>query len=212
MFSHARFDRAIVNIGGIANISHLPPNACVRGFDCGPGNILMDGWSRKWLGQPMDEGGQWARTGAVVEELLKQWLAHPFFNMKPPKSTGRELFNDGWVTAHLAATETPQDVQRTLLELTARSVASALNVECADAMEIYACGGGAHNVFLMERIAQLLPGKNLAPSSTLGVDPDWVEALAFAWLARQTTNRLPGNLPLVTGAQGPRILGAIYQA
>ncbi len=212
LFHAADEHRVIVNIGGIANITNLPPAAAVTGFDCGPGNVLMDAWIHARRSQAYDKDGAWAGTGTVLPELYKQLYSNHYFALPPPKSSGREVFNLAWVMRATKGGEPPQDVQATLLELTAQSIAQAIENNCAGAQAAYVCGGGAHNRALMARLAALLPCRTLADTSTLGVDADWVEALAFAWLARQTLRREPGNLPDVTGAQGPRILGAIYAA
>lgn len=212
MFASPQCDRAIVNIGGIANISVLPVNGDVSGFDCGPGNALMDGWIMAHLGQPYDAGGAWAASGNVLPELAGRLLAHPFFKRQPPKSTGRETFNLQWLRNALSGTERPADVQATLCELTAAGIARALNAHCADAKEVYLCGGGARNDALHMRLAALLPGRRIDVTDRLGIAAEAVEAAAFAWLAARALAREPGNLPRVTGARGPRVLGAIYPA
>jgi anhydro-N-acetylmuramic acid kinase len=212
VFGKRGTDRVIVNIGGIANITELAADGAVRGFDCGPGNILLDGWVRKHRSLPFDAGGEWARSGKLLPHLLDRWLSHPYFSALPPKSTGRELFNDGWTTDPLGGSAHADDVQRTLLELTARGISDALKRNCAATSAVYLCGGGAHNDFLRERLAALSRNQTLATTSAIGVDPDWVEALAFAWLARQSLLGQTGNLPVVTGARGPRVLGVIHHA
>lgn len=209
-FAHPGIVRTIVNIGGIANLSYLPANGSVAGFDSGPGNMLMDAWIQYWQEKPFDESGSWAATGQVIPALLQALLAHPFFAQKPPKSTGRELFNLAWLNEHLHAEYSAADVQRTLLELTARSIADAVLQYCPHTQEIYLCGGGAYNALLVQRLQQLLHPVKIAPSDELGINATWVEAAAFAWLARQTIHQEPGNVPEVTGAAGPRILGALY--
>ena len=212
LFHAADEHRVIVNIGGIANITNLPPAGAVTGFDCGPGNTLMDEWIHARRNQAYDKDGAWAAAGTLLPELYKQLFLNNYFSLPPPKSSGREVFNLAWVMRATKGGEPPQDVQATLLELTAQSIAQAIEKYCAGAQAVYVCGGGAHNHALMARLAVLLPRRKLADTSTLGVDADWVEALAFAWLARQTIRREPGNLPDVTGAKGPRVLGAIYAA
>ena len=214
-FHHAAFadeqaHRVIINIGGITNLSNLPVNGIVSGFDCGPGNMLMDAWAERHLGNAYDESGRWASTGQVIDELLDKLLAHPFFIQPPPKSTGRDTFNLPWLTQHLRPDDAAEDVQRTLLELTARSTAMAVTEYCGAVDEIYLCGGGAHNHALLQRLQQLLHPVKIGLSDDLGIGVNWVEAAAFAWLARQTMHQAPGNLPEVTGAKGARILGAIY--
>ena len=209
MLTSAAEHRVIVNIGGIANLTDLPPDGPVTGFDCGPGNLLMDAWIERHLGKPFDEKGSWAGRGTARAELLGRMLAHDFFAAQPPKSAGREQFNQHWLQSLLGGGETPEDVQATLLELTARGIVDAARQFCAGHSALYVCGGGAHNAVLMNRLANL-SGKPVASTAALGIDPDWMEALAFAWLAKACLDRRPGNLPAVTGAKGPRILGAIY--
>ena len=209
--SHPTIHRIIVNIGGIANLTDLGSGA-VRGFDTGPGNMMMDTWIQHHLGKSFDRDGEWARSGSCIHRLLHILLDHEFFARNPPKSTGRELFNLAWLNKHLSGKEDPRDVQATLLELTATSIARAFN-SCGNGVkELYICGGGAANSVLMSRLAAALPRVLIATTAKLGIDPDWVEAYAFAWLARQALLLQPGNLPSVTGAKGPRILGAIYPA
>ncbi|MBV8464974.1 MAG: anhydro-N-acetylmuramic acid kinase, partial [Burkholderiales bacterium] len=205
--------RAVVNIGGIANITDLPANGLVRGWDTGPGNVLMDCWTSRYQGRAYDAGGQWASTGHVSPLLLQAMLSDPYFTALPPKSTGRDLFHIDWLDRMVGNVELPQeDVQATLLELTARSIVDAVLNHAPNAHEVYICGGGARNTALMRRLGDLLAPRTLAGTDTLGLHPDWVEAVAFAWLARQCLKGLPGNLPAVTGARGPRVLGAIHPA
>lgn len=206
--------RVVVNIGGMANISVLPGDAQapVIGFDTGPGNVLMDGWIQRHQGLGWDEGGCWAAQGEVDQALLQQLLDEPYFHQPAPKSTGRELFNEAWLLSRLSGKEAARDVQATLCELTAISITLAVEASAADCRELLVCGGGAYNTHLMSRLAAHLPAVRVAPTTRYGVDPRWMEAMAFAWLARQTLLKLPGNLPEVTGAKCPVILGAIYQA
>ncbi len=216
-FHHARFGdsnkhRVIVNIGGIANITSLDPYNTIVGFDCGPGNILMDAWCRCHTGKNYDKNGQWASSGQVISDLLEKLLNDRFFSYPPPKSTGRELFNLEWVEQGLLGNEAVEDVQATLLQLTIIAIVQSIHIHCSAASEIYVCGGGAHNTLLMRRLADALPGKSVAPTDQLGIAADWVEAFAFAWLAQQTMLCKPGNLAAVTGAKGDRVLGAIYPA
>jgi anhydro-N-acetylmuramic acid kinase len=211
IFAHSSIHRVIVNIGGIANITDLGSGA-VQGFDTGPGNMLMDAWIQLHLGKPFDQDGAWAKGGRCIDELLQALLAHEYFSRNPPKSTGRELFNLAWLQEQLSGKENPRNIEATLLALTAISIARAVKSCCDGAKEIYVCGGGAANSALMSQLAAALPGVQIASTARLGIDPDWVEACAFAWLARQTLLLRPGNLPSVTGATGPRILGAIYPA
>lgn len=204
--------RVVVNIGGISNLSDLPPAGTVCGFDCGPGNLLMDSWALRHIGQPYDKDGAWAASGKILPDLLNALLAHHFFKAAPPKSTGRDDFHMSWLECHVSSQHPPADVQSTLLELTAMSISDAITEHCAGATEIYLCGGGAYNSTLVHRLTQLLHPRKLALTDELGIPANIVEAAAFAWLARQTLLGLPGNLPAATGASGPRILGAIYPA
>jgi anhydro-N-acetylmuramic acid kinase len=210
MFSHPAAHRVIVNIGGIANLSDLPPSGDVRGFDTGPGNALMDAWIQRHLGKSFDKDGAWAQSGHPDDNLLNTLLADEFFSRKPPKSTGRETFHLPWVERHLTGRERPEDVQATLLALTTTSIARSVLSYCAGTTEIYLCGGGAQNRALIALLKAMLPEVPIARTDELGVGADWVEACAFAWLAHQALQRRPGNLPAVTGATGLRILGAIY--
>ncbi|GAB2180076.1 anhydro-N-acetylmuramic acid kinase [Denitratisoma sp. agr-D3] len=212
LFQDERRHRVLLNLGGIANLTNLRPGQPVQGFDCGPANILLDAWIEGHLGKPYDEDGRWAATGTVLPALLKTLLTHPFFSNQPPKSCGREEFNLAWLQGHLSGQEKPEDVQATLLHLTAQSAANAVHHWCGEPDELFVCGGGAHNQTLLEQLGQLLPGASIASTESLGIPPDWVEAVAFAWLARQHTHHQPGNLPEVTGARGRRILGACYPA
>ena len=204
--------RVIANIGGIANLTDLPLEGAPKGFDCGPGNMLMDAWIGKCLHQKHDEAGAWAASGRVIPVLLERLLAHPFLPTPPPKSAGREQFNLAWLTQQLAGNEAAEDVQATLLELTARTLNDAASQYCRGWQVMYVCGGGVHNQVLMDRLKMLALPASVASTVELGIDPDWMEAMAFAWLARQCLHGQPGNLPQATGASGPRILGAIYQA
>ncbi len=210
MFHNSRRSRAVVNVGGIANLTQLPSRGVVTGFDCGPGNCLLDAWIRCKRRKPYDAGGAWAASGRVLPRLLNKLLAHPYLRRRPPKSTGRGEFDLRWLRRTLTGTELPADVQATLLEFTAATIAGAVRAHGAGAREVFVCGGGARNRALLERLAALLPGRRIATTAALGIDPGHVEALAFAWLARQALKRKPGNLPAVTGARGPRVLGAIY--
>lgn len=216
-FHHAVFKsavnhRVIVNIGGIANITSLDPHNHTFGFDCGPGNILMDAWCLRHTGENYDKYGQWAASGKVIPQLLDNLITDTFFLRQPPKSTGRELFNLQWLEKKLLGNELPQDVQATLLQFTVLAIANAISEYCSSATEIYICGGGGHNALLIHRLAEAMPNKKVALTDELGIPVDWVEAFAFAWLAQQTILRKTGNLASVTGASGDRILGAIYPA
>lgn len=211
-FGAADKPRVIVNIGGIANVTHLPEQGEITGFDTGPGNALLDLWIQRHLGKDRDDAGAWARGGSVLAAPLAAMLAEPYFAARPPKSCGRDLFNAAWLEHFPLTQAAPRDVQATLVELSARSIASAVQQYCPQAREIYVCGGGAHNLFLLERMRQNLPHCSVATTAALGTDPDWVEAIAFAWLARQTLAGKAGNLAAVTGAAGARVLGAVYPA
>jgi len=203
-------DRVALNLGGIANVTWLPASGAVTGFDTGPGNCLLDSWAARHLGTPYDERGAWAQGGKVDEALLARLLAEPYFAKPPPKSTGRDLFNAAWLEGRLAGAEDPRDVQATLLELTAQSVAGAIATHCPGARRIVVCGGGAKNTALMRRLAELLAPAALETSDAHGIAPQLVEAAAFAWLAREALEGRAASLPEVTGARGPRVLGAIY--
>ncbi|MBT9500495.1 MAG: anhydro-N-acetylmuramic acid kinase [Burkholderiaceae bacterium] len=219
-FHRALFGRpdksvAVLNVGGISNISLLASDGSTSGFDTGPGNCLMDLWALRHLGRAYDAGGAWAATGQVLPELLAALLTEPFFASPPPRSTGRDLFNAAWLDAHLAHHATgasPQDVQATLLELSAACVSQALQAYASEATELLVCGGGVFNSALMDRLEARLPKLQVLSTDQRGLPAMQVEAAAFAWLARQFTLRAPGNLPQVTGAAGPRVLGALYPA
>lgn len=212
LFRDPQLTRVILNIGGIANITILPsePSLPVTGFDTGPGNVLMDSWCAEQKGVAFDAEGRWASSGAVNEALLERLLADPYFGRQPPKSTGREYFNLQWLRPKLPETLAPEDIQATLCELTARSIAEAVKRFSPDASELIVCGGGAYNTHLMQRLAATLPQLAVSDSTVSSVEPRWMEAMAFAWLARQTLRQLPGNLPAVTGARESVILGSIY--
>ena len=204
-------NRVIINIGGIANITRLAINEPVTGFDTGPGNILMDLWIQEHRGEPYDRDGAWATSGKVQDELLQALLDDPYFRHPPPKSTGREHFNLEWLGLQLQdPMVTEEDIQATLLELTATSIALAIQSHASESQSLYVCGGGAFNKQLMQRLATLLPSCSVDTTESLGIPPDQVEAIAFAWLARQTMKGNPGNLPSVTGAEHHVILGGIY--
>ena len=209
-----RRHRVIVNIGGIANITALPSENAILGFDTGPGNGLMDAWIRRHQGRSFDRDGGWAATGHSQQALLAALLADPYFALPAPKSTGREYFHLDWLDRQLTGHPgiAPADVQATLLELTAASIAQAIAALPFTANEVFICGGGAHNRRLMLRLEALLHPRLLAHTGELGIAPDWVEAAAFAWLARETLAGRPGNAPAVTGADRPCVLGAIHPA
>lgn len=211
IFAKPGCNRAIVNIGGIANITLLRESE-TNGFDCGPGNTLLDHWAQRQLGQAYDLNGNWAAEGAVDAILLERLLSHPYFAQPAPKSTGKESFNLQWLDTELeqAGDINPQDVQATLAEFTAAGICDAISAQPQAVDEVYICGGGAANVDLMRRIYERIQPVYLGTTSELGCDPAWVEAAAFAWLAQRTLAGLSGNLPAVTGAAGERVLGAIY--
>jgi anhydro-N-acetylmuramic acid kinase len=203
--------RVVVNVGGIANITDLPAAGVVRGFDTGPGNVLLDLWHARHRDFAYDRGGAWAQSGRIVDSLLAELLAEPYFARTPPKSTGRDLFDPAWLAARLDGHAiAPVDVQATLVALTARTIADAVLMHCPAATEVLVCGGGAHNDALMSALAALLSPRSVATTASQGVAVEHVEALAFAWLAREALAGRPGNLPAVTGARGLRVLGAIY--
>ncbi len=214
LFANKQKNRAIVNIGGIANITYLGKDGKVLGFDSGPGNMLIDSWTKLKTGKDYDADGAWAASGVVIDSLLTNMLAEPYFALPPPKSTGRDLFNDDWLKQHqLYPHLRPQDVARTLTALTVQSIYDALN-KCGDVDEVYLCGGGAHNKLLVDSLQGLFNKASGAvpvrSTNDLGIDVDWVEAVAFAWLAKQTLDNKPSNFPAVTGAKGLRVLGAVY--
>lgn len=212
VFQCAQQNRMIVNIGGIANVTWLPTTGAVVGFDTGPGNTLMDAWVQQHRHQAYDAEGRWAEGGNVDELLLSNLLKDRFFTLPFPKSTGPEYFNLPWLAQHLGeASASPQNIQATLLALTARSIAqTTLALAPKENTDVFVCGGGAKNTALMHCLQKQLPDFSVCSTATLGVDPLWVEALAFAWLAKQTIEGKAGNLAGVTGAQGGRILGGVY--
>ncbi|MBW0148696.1 anhydro-N-acetylmuramic acid kinase [Marinobacter arenosus] len=213
-FSSDREDRCILNLGGIANITWIPADSTepVIGFDTGPANALMDAWCLNQTGLPYDTDGHWAAEGRVDEELLRDMLSDAYFARPAPKSTGKERFNLDWVKTQVQRhPDIPaENVQRTLLQLTVASIIEQM--PSAPAMKMYACGGGTRNPLLMQELEKVMAPTPLAITTELGLDPQWVEPVAFAWLAQQTLAGSPGNLPDVTGARGPRILGAIHHA
>jgi anhydro-N-acetylmuramic acid kinase len=207
----------VLNVGGIANLTVLRRDGTTLGFDCGPGNALMDHWSRRHLGQPYDAEGAWAAGGHVVPALLAAFRNEAYFRLPAPKSTGRDLFHAAWLEAHLGTADphgrlVPQDVQATLAELTASTSADAVRASVEGMAEVLVCGGGAHNRHLMARLAAGLPGISVTTTASRGLPVDQVEACAFAWLARRFVRHEAGNLVSVTGARGPRLLGALYPA
>ena len=212
LFRDTARHRVVLNVGGIANITDLPPEGPVRGFDTGPGNTLLDAWCMRHRGEAFDDDGAWAATGRPIAALLESLRADPYFALPPPKSSGRDHFNLRWLEARLPSSYAPADVQRTLLALTSATIAEAVARHCAGASEIVVGGGGAHNGALLRELARDLGGRALATTGSFGVPVGDVEALAFAWLARESMAGRPGNLPAVTGARGARVLGAVYPA
>lgn len=202
--------RAVLNLGGIANITCLSGEHAVVGFDCGPANCLLDLWAEQHLGTPMDRDGAWAAGGRVDDALLHSLLAEPFLAASPPKSTGRELFNAGWLARHKVSRTDPRAVQATLLEFSARCVAQARERYCPETARLIACGGGARNAALMARLRALNAPTRVESSDDFGLPAEMVEAAAFAWFARQALEGIPANLPEVTGSRGARVLGAVY--
>ena len=221
-FHHGVFGRAdttvaVLNLGGISNLSVLPPSGAhwpVLGFDCGPGNALMDAWCLQRTGQPFDAGGAWAASGKLIPTLLASLLDEPYFSLPIPKSTGRDLFSLAWLAEKLQpfTAERPEDIQNTLTEFTSSACAAEVSSYGKESTELIVCGGGAFNLHLLQRLQAGLPWLRVSTSDQHGLPPLQVEAAAFAWLARQMLKRQPGNLPGVTGAAGPRVLGALYPA
>ena len=203
-------DRAVLNLGGIANLTLLPARGEMRGFDTGPANGLMDAWCLRHRGEAFDRDGAFARSGSIDDTLLSRLLDDPWFAEPPPKSTGRDRFHLQWVASKFTGCESPADVQATLLALTVRTVADALRTTQPTTKRVIACGGGVHNPALMAALSNALPGCLVESTAAHGIDPDFVEAMGFAWLARQTLSGLPGNVSSVTGANGARILGGVY--
>lgn len=214
VFGAADESRAVLNLGGISNLTLLQPGQPVRGFDCGPANALLDGWCQRHRGQAFDDDGRWAASGQVDGALLATLLSEPYFALPPPKSTGRDLFHLDWLDARLRghAPVSAADVQATLAALTVESVARDVEQHAPGITALYVCGGGARNGLLMRGLASRLPAVRVASTDELGVPVDQVEAMAFAWLAHRFVERLPGNLPEVTGSRGLRVLGALYPA
>ncbi len=212
VFRSDNLNRVIVNIGGIANITILPArqDEPVIGFDTGPGNGLMDAWINWHQGKNYDPQGEWAAEGEVLPELLASMLADPYFALAAPKSTGKEYFHLDWLQHHLKKKMPTVDVQATLCELTALSINNAIRLVAPATDEVFVCGGGVYNRPLMQRLAELLKPAEVASTDELGLPPDWVEAVCFAWLAKQALHRKPGNLPSVTGARHDVVLGGIF--
>lgn len=208
ILSSETYDRAIVNIGGVANMTFLPRNQRVLGFDTGPGNNLMDAWIQMHVGKSHDKNGEWAKQGMISAELLKKLLDDAYFKAAPPKSTGPEYFNLAWLKKYVDHHK-EVDVQSTLAELTAVTITHAVK-HLMDQGEVLICGGGVHNDYLMQRLTALLQPLQVLSTEVYGVHPDWMEAMAFAWLAKQTLDKKPGNIMQVTGARQTAILGGVY--
>jgi len=211
LFGDSAVDRVILNIGGIANVTLLRGEGSpVIGFDTGPGNTLLDRWNQLHKKTPFDRDGAWAATGRCDETLLGEMMSFPYFDLSPPKSTGLEDFNLDWLESYQPGSYGRADVQATLAELTARTIADSVRRHAAGTSELFVCGGGAHNKELLRRLADNLPGTSVDTTRAVGLDPDWVEAVAFAWLAKRTMSSETGNLPSVTGASRKVILGEIH--
>ena len=215
MYLSTKKTRVILNIGGIANITTLPvdSNFIITGFDTGPGNGLMDAWVQKHKQQNYDDDGQWASSGSVNQKLLAQLLSNDYFTKAPPKSTGRELFNLNWLEQQLSQISeniSDVDVQATLAEFTVVSISNAINQHSSETDEVIVCGGGTRNSFLMKNLSENLKPTEVKTTDDLGLPAEWVEATAFAWLAKETLAHRPGNVPGVTGARHPVVLGGIY--
>ena len=203
----------MLNIGGIANITVLHADDLeTTGFDTGPGNTLLDAWALKHLHMPYDASGNWSASGSVAADLLSRLMSDAYFAAAAPKSTGFEYFNLNWLDQNIASRYDAADIQATLCQLTSDSIAEAIRTAAPDANEVLVCGGGVHNRDLMRRLQAALPGTNIVSTSSAGLDPDWVEAAAFAWLAMRTTHGQAGNLPSVTGASRAAVLGVAHQA
>ena len=213
MLARSNATRVVLNLGGIANITIIPRdvNAPLRGFDTGPASCLLDAWAQLHLGKPFDVDGTFAASGKVDQVLLTRLLSDPYFALAPPKSTGREVFHLAWLQQHLRGLISPANIQATLIALTARSIADAVHAYAPGAREVLVCGGGVHNPVLMATIASALAPASVASTATLGIDPDFVEAMLFAWLARERLGgRTVENVYAVTGARGARVLGGLY--
>lgn len=212
-FRSPQHNRVILNIGGIANITVLAAdqNTAISGFDTGPGNCLLDEWCQQHLNQAYDKNGAWAATGSINDNLLQQLLADNYFSLAPPKSTGREYFNLHWLKQH-SANDSPENIQATLTQLSIESIARAIETHARNCDEVYICGGGAFNASLTQGLDDRLSSIKIKTTAELGIDPEWVEAAAFAWLAKQTLENKPGNIAAVTGASENLILGGIYSA
>ena len=215
LLQHLPEDQWVLNIGGVSNATHIQNNSVIAGFDTGPGNLLLDSWCEKHTGRPFDNHGEWAASGSIHPELLEHLLEHPFFKAPHPKSTGRETFHIEWLTSIIKKMPhpiSPNDVQTTLVELTAQTIADSILNHQINPTTIRACGGGANNHYLIKRLSSLCKQHTVITTSSIGIEPEWVEACAFAWLAQQTLHKKTIDLNTVTGATRPSILGAIYPA
>jgi anhydro-N-acetylmuramic acid kinase len=218
IFRHPRRHRVIVNIGGIANITSLPKDQDCIGFDTGPGNTLIDGWCKKHIGSDFDNNGDWGASGVVNKPLLKKLKSHPFFALPTPKSTGRETFNLAWLDTQLnqccveSKPVSPEDVQASLCALTSQTIADSIHGLDTKVDEVFVCGGGVKNSLIMSILDEQLNDVVIATTDNLGINPQWVEAAAFGWLAMRRIKNLPGNVPAVTGAKRRVLLGGIYGA
>ncbi|MGL5741424.1 MAG: anhydro-N-acetylmuramic acid kinase [Legionella sp.] len=210
LFRDENKNTAVVNVGGITNITFLNVGEEVKGWDVGPGNCLMDAWIMKHQGKSFDADGSWAAQGEVIESLCESLLADSFFSLPAPKSIGKEYFSLSWLEQHLQKEYQPVDIQKTLLKFTAKTIADAILNEKKPIEILYLCGGGTHNRALMHTLTQLLPETGVKSVADVGVSPDYLEAMMFAWLAAQTINTIPVDLRTITGSQRPAILGAIY--
>ena len=216
LFADRQLDRAVLNIGGIANLTVLSAgDSATTGFDTGPGNTLLDAWINECKSENFDKSGAWAETGNVSQELLQQMLSDPYLAAPPPKSTGFEYFDLRWIhnaidQCGLSESPAANDIQASLAEFTAWSIAKAINRHAPQTTQVLACGGGVHNKYLMARLSENIQGATLSSTAEYGMDPDWMEAAAFAWLAMRTLQHLPGNLPSVTGASDEAILGGVF--
>lgn len=212
LFKGQEYPLAIINIGGIANITYLANEAAVQGYDLGPGNCLMDNWIQSHHQQAYDKNGAWAKEGQVIPGLLEALLADPYFQRQQPKSIGKEYFSLLWLRSFLKSHYSAIDVQATLLQLTAIVIAQGIKAEAAIPKQVFICGGGAHNLYLLQRLAELLPAINVDVTSKINISPDYVEALMIAWLAEKTLNHIPLDLSSITGAKCFAVLGVIYPA
>lgn len=210
LFQHETNHVAVVNVGGIANITLIHPNEPIRGWDVGPGNCLMDAWIMRHQGNSYDVDGSWAQQGDLIKPLLATLMADPFIHLPAPKSIGKEYFSLAWLEDHLSHDYKPVDVQKTLLAFTAQTIADSVSKQTNQPKKLYLCGGGAHNLALLNMLSQLLPDTAVKSSAEVGISPDHLEAMMFAWLAAQTINHIPVDLRTITGSAHPALLGAIY--